>query len=79
VTQCIAIAELEMELIFENFAICFQPNSPLSLRKPLQPDIGKHHDEEDSCSVASSYPLFDCKQFSSECIFNYIDGVDSIL
>ncbi|KAG2696656.1 hypothetical protein I3760_07G068900 [Carya illinoinensis] len=31
-----------------------QPNSPLSLRKPLQSYISKHHDEEDSCSVASS-------------------------
>ncbi|XP_059438736.1 protein WVD2-like 2 [Corylus avellana] len=31
-----------------------QPNSPLSLRKALQPDIRKHHDEEDNCSVASS-------------------------
>ncbi|KAB1202722.1 Protein WVD2-like 1 [Morella rubra] len=31
-----------------------QPNSPLSLKKPLQPDTRKHHDEEDSCSVASS-------------------------
>ncbi|KAF5454716.1 hypothetical protein F2P56_024363 [Juglans regia] len=31
-----------------------QPNSPLSLRKPLQSDTSKHHDEEDSCSVASS-------------------------
>ncbi|KAF3961253.1 hypothetical protein CMV_014111 [Castanea mollissima] len=31
-----------------------QPNSPLSLRKPFLSDIKKYHDEEDSCSVASS-------------------------
>lgn len=34
-----------------------QPTSPLVPRKPLQPDNKKHPDEEDSCSVASSYPL----------------------
>ncbi|KAK4596503.1 hypothetical protein RGQ29_014517 [Quercus rubra] len=31
-----------------------QPNSPLSLRKPFLSDTKKYHDEEDSCSVASS-------------------------
>ncbi|GMY20811.1 protein WVD2-like 2, partial [Fagus crenata] len=33
------------------------PNSPLSLRKPFLSDTKKHLDEEDSCSVASSYPF----------------------
>ncbi|KAH8491128.1 hypothetical protein H0E87_023314 [Populus deltoides] len=31
-----------------------QQNSPSTARKPLQPDNKKHHDEEDSWSVASS-------------------------
>lgn len=31
-----------------------QQNSPSTARKPLQPDYKKHHDEEDSWSVASS-------------------------
>ncbi|KAF8388186.1 hypothetical protein HHK36_026852 [Tetracentron sinense] len=31
-----------------------QANSPLVLRKPLQPDNEKHLDEEDACSIASS-------------------------
>lgn len=37
--------------------VYFQPNSPLSQRKPLQADTNnKHHEEEDSFSVTSSYP-----------------------
>ncbi|KAG1358623.1 protein WVD2-like 4 [Cocos nucifera] len=34
-----------------------QTDSNLISRKPLQPDNTKHPDEEDACSVASSYPL----------------------
>lgn len=37
-----------------------KPTSPLVPRKPLQPDNKKHPDEEDSCSVASSYPPTFC-------------------
>lgn len=36
--------------------VFMQPISPLVQRKPLQLDMKKHPDEEDSCSVASSYP-----------------------
>jgi len=39
------------------FYDALQGNLPLTSRKPLQPDNTKHTDEEDSCSVASSYPF----------------------
>jgi hypothetical protein len=38
-----------------------QQNSPSTARKPLHPDNKKHHDEEDSWSVTSSYPLSDLR------------------
>lgn len=36
----------------------FQSNSPLTSRKPLQHYDRKHADEDDTWSVASSYPNF---------------------
>ena len=35
-----------------------QPNSPMPARKTI--DHKKHHDDEDTFSVASSYPSFYC-------------------
>lgn len=41
----------------QNFPIYFQPDSPLSSGTLLQSEDKKYHDDEDNCSVASSYPL----------------------
>lgn len=38
-------------------AFSLQLKSPVVSRKPLQPDNKKHPDDDDSCSVASMYPL----------------------
>jgi len=46
------------------FYDALQGNLPLTSRKPLQPDSTKHTDEEDSCSVASSYPFATLVPFS---------------
>ncbi|PON73443.1 TPX2, C-terminal [Trema orientale] len=48
-----------------------QPSSPLTSRKlwQPQPDNKKHTDEEDSWSVASSYPLLDCKLLPEASLF----------
>lgn len=42
-----------------------QGNSPLMSRKPLQPDNTKHTEEDDVCSVASSYPMMTVSGWSS--------------
>lgn len=45
-----------------------QKKLSLESRKPLQPDNTMHHDDEDACSVASSYP-FVVLFFFDQCYF----------